>query len=117
MAAKVVRALGCSGREVCRWLGFNRSTMGYMPKPVAGRKRMLEEAVVAMSLKYPTEGYKKIAGQLRALGYRINKKQVQRVRRQEGLTQITAVVYVAPEADWSRKILDGGVDGIKVIGK
>ena len=46
---------------------------------------MLEEAIVEMSLRYPTEGYKKIAGQLRALGYRINKKQVQRVRREEGL--------------------------------
>ena len=38
-----------------------------------------------LSRKYPTEGYKKIAGQLRAMGYRINKKQVQRVRREEGL--------------------------------
>jgi transposase InsO family protein len=85
VTAKVVTALGCSGREACRWLGFNRSTLRYAPKPVVGRKRMLEEAIVAMSLRYPTEGYKKIAGQLRALGYRINKKQVQRVRRQEGL--------------------------------
>jgi hypothetical protein len=78
VTAKVVTALGCSGREACRWLGFNRSTLRYAPKPVVGRKRMLEEAIVAMSLRYPTEGYKKIAGQLRALGYRINKKQVQR---------------------------------------
>ena len=85
MITKVVTALGCSGREVCRWLGFNRSTMRYAPKPVVGRKRLLEEAIVTMSLKYPTEGYKKIAGQLRALGYQINKKQVQRVRRLEGL--------------------------------
>lgn len=85
MAAKVVLALGCSGREVCRWLGLNRSTLRYEPQVVAGKKQKLEEAIVALSRRYPTEGYKKIAGQLRAQGYRVNKKQVQRVRRQEGL--------------------------------
>lgn len=85
MAEKVVRALGCSGRKVCRWLGFNRSTLRYEAKPVAEKKRLLEQAIVEISLKYPTEGYKKIGRQLRAMGYRINKKQVQRVRRKEGL--------------------------------
>lgn len=77
--------LDCSGRKVCRWLGLNRSTLRYRPRPVAQKKRLLEEAIVEVSRKYPTQGYKKIAGQLRAMGYRVNKKQVQRVRREEGL--------------------------------
>ena len=85
VAEKVVTALRCSGRKACHWLGFNRSTLRYEPKPVAEKKRMLEDAIVEMSLKYPTEGYKKVWGQLRSSGYRINRKQVQRVRREEGL--------------------------------
>lgn len=85
MAEKVVTALRCSGRKACHWLGFNRSSLRYEPKPVAQKKRMLEDAIVEMSLKYPTEGYKKVWGQLRSSGYRINRKQVQRVRREEGL--------------------------------
>lgn len=58
--------LDCSGRKVCRWLGLNRSTLRYRPRPVAQKKRLPEEAIVKVSRKYPTEGYKKIAGQLRA---------------------------------------------------
>jgi transposase InsO family protein len=59
--------------------------MRYEPKPVAEKKKLLEQRIVDLSRKYPTEGYKKIAGQLRAMGYPINKKQVARVRREEGL--------------------------------
>ena len=77
--------MGCSGREACRWLGFNRSTLRYEPKAVAEKKLLLEQTIVEVSLKYPTEGYRKVWGQLRSLGYRINRKVVQRVRREEGL--------------------------------
>lgn len=38
-----------------------------------------------MSKKYPTLGYKKITGKLREAGYRVGKKRVQRLRREEGL--------------------------------
>jgi len=82
---KVAAVLDCSGREVCRWPGLNRSTLRYRLRPVAERKRLVEEAIVEASLKYPTEGYKKIAGQLRAMGCRSKKNQVQRVLREEGL--------------------------------
>ncbi|PTY00726.1 IS3 family transposase [Spartobacteria bacterium LR76] len=85
MAEKVQAALRCSGRKACRWLGFHRSTMRYRPRPVSDRQRLLEQAIVRMSGEHPTMGYKKITRLLRDKGYRINKKQVQRVRREEGL--------------------------------
>ncbi len=85
MAAKVQRALSCSRRAVCRWLGINRSTLRYQPKPVPKKKQLLEAGIVRMSRKHPTLGYKKIAAKLRALGHKVNKKQVQRIRREEGL--------------------------------
>ena len=55
------------------------------PKPVAARKQKLENLIVTMSQKHPTLGYKKIAHKLREQGWAVNKKLVQRVRREEGL--------------------------------
>ena len=85
MAAKVQRALSCSRRAVCRWLGINRSTLRYQPKQVPKKKQLLEAEIIRMSREHPTLGYKKIAAKLRSLGYKVNKKHVQRVRREEGL--------------------------------
>ena len=48
-------------------------------------KRLLEAEIVQVSPEHPTLGYKKVAAKLRSLGYRANKKMVQRVRREEGL--------------------------------
>ena len=85
MAAKVQRALSCSRRVVCRWLGINRSTLRYQPKPVPQKKQLLEAEIIRMSREHPPLGYKKIAAKLRGLGNKVNKKHVQRVRREEGL--------------------------------
>jgi len=85
MATKVRASLSCSGRAVCRWLNINRSTLNYRPKLLGDRKRQLEAEIVRMSKEHPTLGYKKITHKLRQLGYRVNKKQVQRIRREEGL--------------------------------
>lgn len=84
-AEKVKAELQCSGRAVSRWLGVSRSVLNYQPKRLPERKQRLEAEIVRVSKAHPTLGYKKIAAKLRALGLRVNKKQVQRVRRQEGL--------------------------------
>jgi transposase InsO family protein len=81
----VQEALPCSGRAVSRWLGFSRSSLRYRPKPLPPKKRLLEARIVQTSREHPTLGYKKLAGLLRRQGYCVNKKQVQRVRREEGL--------------------------------
>lgn len=85
MAEKVKDALACSGRAVCRWLGIHRSTIVYEPKPLPDNKKRLEDEIVKMSKLHPTLGYRKLAKKLRGAGFPVNKKQVQRVRREEGL--------------------------------
>ncbi|MEM1060423.1 MAG: DDE-type integrase/transposase/recombinase [Verrucomicrobiota bacterium] len=55
----------------------------YRPQPVSERRQRMEAEIVRVSLAHPTLGYKKVTGLLRALGYAINKKWVQRVRREE----------------------------------
>lgn len=45
----------------------------------------MESQIVKMSLTHPTLGYRKITRKLLEAGYHVNKKWVQRVRREEGL--------------------------------
>ena len=85
MAIKVQETLSCSGRSVCRWLGLNRSTLRYVPRPVPDKKKLLEGEIVKMSKKYPCFGYRKITRKLVEQGWSVGKKLVQRVRREEGL--------------------------------
>jgi len=70
---------------VCRWLSISRSTFNYQPKPLPERKQKLELEIVRISQEHPTLGYKKITRKLVELSYCANKKQVQRIRGEEGL--------------------------------
>ena len=85
LAARVQAALSCSGRAVCRWLNLSRGILSYQPKPLPEAKQKLELEIVRVSQAHPTLGYKKITRKLVELGYCVNKKQVQRIRREEGL--------------------------------
>jgi hypothetical protein len=85
IAAKVQAAMSCSGRAVCRWLNFSRGTFSYRTKSKPEGKQKLELEIVRVSKAHATLGYKKITQKLRELGYSVNKKQVQRIRREEGL--------------------------------
>ncbi len=85
MAIKVQETLLCSGRSVCRWLGLNRSTLRYTPKPVPDKTKLLEAEIVKMSKRYPCFGYRKITRKLVEEGWPVGKKLVQRVRCEEGL--------------------------------
>ena len=77
--------LSCCGRSVCLWLGLNRSTFRYHPKPLPPKKRLAEAQIVKVSKEHPTLGYKKVTGMMNSSGHQVNKKLVQRVRREEGL--------------------------------
>jgi hypothetical protein len=59
--------------------------MRYQPKPLPPQKRLLEAQIVKVSREHPTLGYKKVTALMRSKGYLANKKQVQRIRREEGL--------------------------------
>ena len=52
---------------------------------ITPRKRLLEAQIVKVSREHPTLGYKKVTALMLSKGYQVNKKQVQRVRREEGL--------------------------------
>ncbi len=58
--------------------------MRYRPKPLPRKKRLLEAQIVKVSKNHPTLGYKKVTGLMGSIGYCVNKKLVQRVRREEG---------------------------------
>jgi len=81
----VVRQRLCSVRRACRYLGLSRSTYRYRPRPLAARQQQLHERIVALSWQCPRYGYRRIRALLSAEGWPVSRKQVQRIRRREGL--------------------------------
>ena len=67
----------CCGRAVCRYLGLSRATYRYRSRLVA--------RIHALSAAHPRFGFRRIVALLRREGWSVSGKQVQRVRRAEGL--------------------------------
>ena len=80
----VVKKFGASERRACRVLGQVRSTQRRQ-----ARKRPDEEAlrtdVVKLASRYGRYGYRRVTALLRAEGWVVNHKRVERIWRQEGL--------------------------------
>jgi transposase InsO family protein len=76
--------LGISERRACRVIGQPRSTQRYK-----ARRKTDEEAlrsdIIKLATKYGRYGYRRITALLRASGWRVNHKRVERIWRQEGL--------------------------------
>jgi transposase InsO family protein len=80
-----VRAeLGLSERRVCRVLGQHRSTQRKIPT-TPDDEAALTADIIALALQYGRYGYRRITALLREAGWRVNKKRVERIWRQEGL--------------------------------
>jgi hypothetical protein len=77
MAAFAVEGGLCCGRAVCRYLGLSRATYRYRSRLVA--------RIHALSAAHPRFGFRRIVALLRREGWSVSRKQVQRVRRAEGL--------------------------------
>jgi len=75
----------CSVRRACRYLGVHRSTYRYRAKPLAPKQIQLHQRIVALSWQHPRYGYRRIRALLAQEGWSVSRKQVQRVRRKEGL--------------------------------
>ena len=75
----------CSVRRACRYLGLHRSTYRYRPKQPLPQQVQLHQRIVALSWQYPRHGYRRIRALLAREGWSVSRKQVQRIRRQEGL--------------------------------
>ena len=80
----VQQQLGVSERRACRVLGQNRATQRRELK-VREDEEALREDVVKLARRFGRYGYRMITGMLRAEGWRVNHKRVERIWRQEGL--------------------------------
>jgi len=76
--------LGASERRACRVLGQARTTQRRSPKAKADEEALRED-VVKLARRFGRYGYRMITGMLRAEGWRVNHKRVERIWRQEGL--------------------------------
>jgi putative transposase len=72
----------------CRLLTLNRSTYYYKKKPVKPEDLELMRIIDEQYLKTPSWGTRSMRNYLRRLGYKINRKRVQRLMRLMGLEAI-----------------------------
>ena len=72
----------------CRLLKINRSTYYYKKKPIKPIDLKLMKLIDKQYLKTPTWGSRSMRNHLRRLGYKINRKRVQRLMRLMGLEAI-----------------------------
>ena len=76
--------LGFSERLACRIVGQHRSTQRHQPTEL-DRDRALREALRQLSRDHPRWGYRRAHAVLGDQGWRVNRKTIQRLWREEGL--------------------------------
>ena len=81
---KVRQRLGVSERRACQVLGQIRSTQR-RTKKVKEDEEALREDVGKLASRFGRYGYRMVTGMLRAEGWRVNHKRVERIWTQEGL--------------------------------
>ena len=74
--------------QQCRLLNINRSTYYYKKRPIKPIDLKLMELIDKQYLKTPTWGSRSMRNHLRRLGYKVNRKRVQRLMRLMGLEAI-----------------------------
>lgn len=74
-----------SERRACRVLGQQRSTQRQAPKKAKEGEEWLVARMLELVGLHPRYGYRRIWALLRREGWRINRKRVQRLWRQQGL--------------------------------
>ena len=88
VAAEVMRKLEVSERKACSVLGLNRTTQRYKSKK-SDDEAVLREAIVRLASKYGRYGYRRIAAMLKSEGWKVNHKRVERIWREEGISDYT----------------------------
>ncbi|HJT78792.1 MAG TPA: IS3 family transposase, partial [Gemmataceae bacterium] len=76
---------GVSQRRACRVLGQQRSTQRQPPKKATQEEGRLVARMLELVRKHPRFGYRRIWALLRREGWRVNRKRVHRLGRQQGL--------------------------------
>jgi putative transposase len=77
-------AFGVSQRRACRLLGQPRATQRQTPKTSAEEERLVRR-MLELVRRHPRFGYRRIGVLLRREGWRVNRKRVYRLWRQQGL--------------------------------
>jgi len=72
----------------CQMLDVTRSTFYYNPRPIKAEDQKLMRLIDEQYMKYPTSGTRSMRNHLRRLGYKINRKKVQRLMRLMGIEAI-----------------------------
>lgn len=85
MVEAAVKEGVCSGRAGCRILKLARSSYWYRAGRRSSRQEELIKRIHALSAAKPRYGYRRIAALLREEGWKVGRRQVRRLRRQEGL--------------------------------
>ena len=80
---KARQRLGTSERRTCQVMGVSRSSLHY--KPSSQDDDALRLDLIRLAKQYGRYGYRKIGELLRAEGWRVNHKKVERLWREEGL--------------------------------
>jgi len=80
----VQRELGVPERRACRVLGQSRSTQRRV-LITRNDEDVLTQAIVDLASEYGRYGYRRITALLRAQGWNVNHKRVERIWRREGL--------------------------------
>jgi putative transposase len=73
-----------SEHKVCRLLSISRSTQRYIRKQ-SNDEEALRNDIIKLASKYGCYGYRRITALLRADGWHVNHKRVERIWREEGL--------------------------------
>ena len=81
---RITKELSVSQRRACRVLSQPRSTQRLREFTSSEEERLVGE-IVELATKYGRYGYRRITALLRARGWRVNHKRVERIWRQEGL--------------------------------
>lgn len=81
---RVCQELSVSERRICKVLDQPRSTQRYRRR-VADDEAQLTAEVIALATQYGRYGYRRVTRLLRAAGWRVNRKRVERIWRREGL--------------------------------
>lgn len=79
---------GLSIANQCRLLNINRSSFYYRSKPFISKDLELMRLIDEQYLKTPTWGSRSMRSHLRRLGYKVNRKHMQRLMRLMGLEAI-----------------------------
>ena len=81
---RVVAELGVPERRACRVLGQHRSTQRKPPSTLDDEVGLTAD-IIALATRYGRYGYRRITALLRAAGWVVNRKRVERIWRREGL--------------------------------